>query len=164
MFMGSSDLFATRERIKSIAGRATWLSEFRLKHCAARYAVEELLKELLKFGVCCTISAEFPAYITGRFNHCQDATIFIADAGEDNPQYLKQPFQRGEPFETFALGALKFTLLSSPTFSLIEYKMAFDDVELGIDIVPVTSLKKCGTMSNLDRVKFIWDRNTFCFL
>jgi hypothetical protein len=102
------------------------------------------------------LSPEFPAYIAGRFNHCEDATIFIADDGEDNPQYLKQLFQRGEPFETFALGALKFTLLSSSTFSLIEYKLAFGDVELGIDVVPVTSLKKCGTMSNLDLVKFIW--------
>jgi hypothetical protein len=42
--------------------------------------------------------------------------------------------------------------------------MAFGDVELGTDVVPVTSLKKCGTTSNLDPVKFIWRRNTFCFL
>jgi hypothetical protein len=42
--------------------------------------------------------------------------------------------------------------------------MTYGDVALIIEVIPVDTMKKCGAMSNLDFVKFIWDHNTFCFL
>lgn len=35
---------------------------------------------------------------------------------------------------------------------------------LSVEVIHVDTMKKCGTMSNLDLVKFIWDFNTFSFL
>ena len=164
MFSGSSDLFATHEHIKSIAGHATWLSEFIPKHCPERYAVEELLKELQKCDVCCTVIEGFPAYIAGRFDHYETATIFIADDGSNNAHCLPLLLQRGETFGTFTIGALKFTRLSSFAFSILDYRMTYGDVALTIEVIPVDTMKKCGAISNLDFVKLIWDHNTFCFL
>ena len=88
MFTGSSELFATHQQIKSIAGRATWLSEFDPKQCPETHDVEELLKKPVKCNVCCTITAGFPAYIAGRCEYYEVATIFIADNGE--PCYFKE--------------------------------------------------------------------------
>ena len=42
--------------------------------------------------------------------------------------------------------------------------MTYGDVVLNIGIIPVDTVKKCGTTSNLQLVKFIWDLNTFYFL
>jgi hypothetical protein len=122
---GSFDFFATHERIKSIVGHATSFSEFVPKHCPERYAVDELLKELLKFYVFCTITEEFPAYIVGRFEHYEAAIIFIADDGNNNPHCLTLQFQSGGPFETFPIGALMFTMLSSSTVSIIDYRITW---------------------------------------
>jgi hypothetical protein len=113
---------------------------------------------------CCTITEGFPAYIAGRFDHYEAATVFIAHDGKNNPHCLPLLLQRGGPFETFAIGAVKFTLLSSSAFSILDYRMTYGDVALSIEVIPVDTMKKCGAMSNLDLVKFISDFNTFCFL
>jgi hypothetical protein len=61
-FDDASTMYTIHNEIVSIAGHATLLSEFTPVRCKERYAVEDFLKILYDFGICCHVPGCFPAY------------------------------------------------------------------------------------------------------
>ena len=158
-FDGTTTLTDAHDIVQSIAGNATWLSEFvPIVQSPRRNIAEALLRLFHQLGLCCAIVGKFAMYVGGLLTSCPELiTMYMAY----HPEMLSPELSILLQIQTtpaFSLDELDFLFV--PSFSILGKCICYT-VRCGVEHVAlkiecVDSLQPCGPRSNLDLTCFAW--------
>jgi hypothetical protein len=129
--------------LQSMAGTATWLTEYVPIQYETRYIIERLLRKFFDFGIFCQISESFSEHTAEKFHFFTTVTLW----------YLNNKFLKLGPSSTKEGGGHKrFTL---GHFIYFKYTVTFGDVSISFILLPVDTSTECEPHSNLKFVHFV---------
>jgi hypothetical protein len=124
-FDGSCTLHTAHHHVQSVAGTATWLSDYVPIRYETRHIIERLLSEFFDFDICCRISGPFPAYAAGKIP--LSGLLFCAEI--TSSPIMDPLLQRnGGSYNSSTLRSYQFSLTSSSSgrfFSIRQYLAMF---------------------------------------
>ena len=145
--------------VQSIAGNATWFSQFvPVVQSPRRNIAEAMLRLFQQLGLSCAIVGKFAMYVGGLLTSCPELiTMYMAY----HPEMLSPDLSillQIQPTPVFSLDELDFLFV--PSFSILERSICYT-VRCGVEhmalrIVCVNSLQPFGPRTNLDLTSIAW--------
>jgi hypothetical protein len=107
-FDGSDSMMEAYGKIRSAAGNAEWITEFKLiEYLRIKFFIL-LLKEFFNRGICCALIGNFPAYLVGVIRSFNRIVLAVAVTPSS---FLHEIVKRNRtPNRSFWFGPFKFIL------------------------------------------------------
>lgn len=147
----------SQQVLRSVAGNAIWLTQFKILNLDHLEVIELLLPTLCTLGMCCAISGTYAAYIAGTFNSYLAVTLCILKTTSStilDPLFKRRSVQNLDvgPF-TFKINGKEQTV-NDDFSSGCEIK--YEDVSIPFQIILIDAAEECSPKCNLNLVGFIW--------
>lgn len=139
-FNGSDSFRETHEHLQSVAGKATWMNEFKPVTYEHKHFFDRLVGEVFKFNVCCVIVGNFVAFRAGVFSSLDTVTLVIAVT--NNPLFGSNFAEKRRPHNSFWFGVFKF-IHESISLHFIEYNVHYEDVRFPFLVWLIETRKEC---------------------
>jgi len=154
-FHGSTSYVDKHNTMLSVAGNASWFTEFVPIHFPSIRTFHKLLFHFYRHGLCCFMTGSFVSYIAGAL------TFFLAISGymilNDDHPIIRLIFQKGpNVIHHLIIGFFHFELLHKyPDICIYRVRLGYFNAM--IFFVGIDTDSSCNYRSNVDFVHFIWD-------
>jgi hypothetical protein len=141
----------TDNLLKKCAGNISCLSEFRPCSFPSAQTLYKFMHSFYKFNVCCFLSGTL--FSAGILDSLDGLTLFTALIHCHLLYFIFQEIRSS----TFMVDDFTFHLVHAENRrDIFHYMVTFEDYNMPMTVVGIDTTKKCGPLSNIDFVHFVW--------
>ena len=144
-------IYVTNRLLQSRTGTGIWLKEYIPRNYDNNNFIEMLLSQLCMMGLCCVISGTFTAFTAGMIDSYNINTSYITITDSIT---LDNILGRNGKGPNFTIGSFLFSFGEQDSG---DYTITYNGISLPFNIFPIDTLEECGSHSNLNFVKLIWN-------